>query len=1619
MALSALDFNISRGETSFFADLKVSDGGLLRAVPSAMPVAWGISAANIITQVPINDAIDNTDWWFSKKIDIDNNNINNNYSIGSVANIKTLSTRLYPTLLQNGIGVDNLNYKQDLLPIMPYLSGATSFWAFTTANNFLGRGFEVANTLEVQGLSGLLTSTPPSAILSGFWYFNTTTSGRDVSGLLDYHSGQLWLDFSRVPTNVYPIGLSSIYVKYEGNYVSGINVFQNTSYTTSGIALTTERLRFHSYDDVTSYYISAHPLKASGWDSVGTPIAGHTYIFHPYRIDIQEKDYDFTNATLSAVYFQRDTNYNLNFNSKNMNSWPFNSTSGRAIVLSASSPNVTFSLPNSDMYLHTGPISGWSTRMDKFIVSATGNTPTQYTINAYFPEKTLTNRITATYTFNYNPPSAEDLKILTLSQDLTSENIRVYRQVYGTDGSIYYVAPKYPLVWNLLTSNTSTVTACSGVVPSDLTIERYYNERLGVSLTGVVGLVSSVNLYSGSGVLTGTNDYYGVDYLRIKYDPNPDLLYTFSVAYSGNPFVGSVSSYDTHTFQVYSSASNIVISALGFDNQSFNRRLTAKAMKDKGGGVHTPLHAANKIIWKISSPDSTSYTAYKTDGTVYDFNSYSDDTLILDIETSTFDMSSTYPTLCSFVLYASAYNTYNNPTLYMTNTSYNFNVDTFPATSIFDSYLKVNSESSKNVTDMWRVSSASYNVTAYDATTINGNNIVEGKRLITFGNGVTSDSVFAIENYDNLGKYPITLTRSDVSAAGWLSAHKIVSEINLNLLERFLVADFELYPTYVFAGSGSPYINTIGSPITSFGVSSYDVNHNEPYILSAYDHSGSTYLWNIANDILLSNSFSAIYTTSTITPPSGSIVKLQVYDDEMTLGMPETYVDDNGNAARYPNVKQTDNSSVLFEHIKVKDYDDLILTITNHTSGMLMPANLRITATENVQLPTNVPIIEKSSLLYWTLSTPNWYVDYVSDTFDYTVSLGNNDSIPGVIKYDATYPLVLVLNRKTNTTIPNTYPPYDWGVRSALDTTSVNITYSAAPDLLFTPTKRYNLLNENISFVNATNHSNLVTGFYVNDGLSNTNLFVSAFDDFVTSYNQVGTYGLSITGLLINGSRYTNYLQNIVTILSSFQEFDPDVSRIFGATELQLPYDLETCKIKPNEWATDWNFNRSINLLENNLEYLKNMTDYYSLPPIEDIGWMGSTTTGVTTAFSWHYKNLSNFISTSAAISNHVLSAVNDVVNKGNYVYVADGQEVKIFDMRYNPNLLNTITKKTLDDYISLVKRIAVDSDNRVYVLDSAKNRVVVFGPYLSNNPNSNRFLFEFGGLGGPNARSKFNNPNDMYLDSNNNIWICDTANRMIKKYTRSGSWLQSIDISKEITDNIIGYGAISLTIDSKGDIHVLTRTKVFKYDSDGNYITSYTYPNPHSETPQKIITMNGGGFVYICLQTSIVKCLENGLFAGMFADNISGADYMSIFHDVDNEFFVASRINVLKFFESHVINTSRETEADKYLWNIDSLSVKKDEMISDFVINMRFKRLWDNIELFRRSLKGKIEYISDSNGLNQISIRNFTPSEYIEMQPIDVSEIFVGVNEILTSDVINRCITQIWETLNNIKKHA
>ena len=93
--------------------------------------------------------------------------------------------------------------------------------------------------------------------------------------------------------------------------------------------------------------------------------------------------------------------------------------------------------------------------------------------------------------------------------------------------------------------------------------------------------------------------------------------------------------------------------------------------------------------------------------------------------------------------------------------------------------------------------------------------------------------------------------------------------------------------------------------------------------------------------------------------------------------------------------------------------------------------------------------------------------------------------------------------------------------------------------------------------------------------------------------------------------------------------------------------------------------------------------------------------------------------------------------------------------------------------------------------------------------------------------------------------------------------------------------------------------------------------------------------------------------------------------------------------------------------WQPEDLKIASEEFVEYWVYNKIFSRLWDNMDYFRRSLQARVLLFKDINGktLNKIYKRY---DEYKQPFTYKKEDIMIGVNELVATDVVNRCLNRI-----------
>jgi hypothetical protein len=590
---------------------------------------------------------------------------------------------------------------------------------------------------------------------------------------------------------------------------------------------------------------------------------------------------------------------------------------------------------------------------------------------------------------------------------------------------------------------------------------------------------------------------------------------------------------------------------------------------------------------------------------------------------------------------------------------------------------------------------------------------------------------------------------------------------------------------------------------------------------------------------------------------------------------------------------------------------------------------------------------------------------------------------------------------------------------------------------------------------------NLIKEFKWSSNQTLSSLYgVNMYTNFVPTYIEADRYGIELSNKVIDAGVYTIKDNGAVYVLGEYPKFDSEANREIGNIVGQLPY---SCGIGSNDWLTCENINLAFKKLYDNLIYLYKQSKVYINPPTEYIGWLGSyMLANKSLMFRWLVNQIGlnyKYTDPRAAISDpNKFSNLQDCVVDENMMYISDSTSVQIISSDFQGTELYKLTNKMPGTPFNCINTVQIDSDGWLYLLDSidpfsnnmsSRNEIMVFIP----KNNEWKLTYFWGGLGSAISNTRFRNPRDMFVDKDKYVWIVDTDNLVIKKYYRNGDWKQTISSNKFTTNS----KPISLCIDSNNNLQVLYgNNNIIVFDNNGTYQYEYTVNMINEQPYTRIRPCIDGGFIYVISSNDIIKCDLYGQTQLPFRKTSLSPLYVeeghinnrSIFHDQYRNLYVCQKNHILKYNDqiSH-ISLVEDSVMDK-MWKLEDIYIKKQEYVQDWVINRALNRMWDNIELFRRSILGKLSYerIIREEPLDESwetllpkdrkeclidwlpvfnhtrdsvkmychivpVIRTFLPFEYLP--PAHKKEdVIIGINEFVTADVINRVLCQLQDNL-------
>lgn len=343
------------------------------------------------------------------------------------------------------------------------------------------------------------------------------------------------------------------------------------------------------------------------------------------------------------------------------------------------------------------------------------------------------------------------------------------------------------------------------------------------------------------------------------------------------------------------------------------------------------------------------------------------------------------------------------------------------------------------------------------------------------------------------------------------------------------------------------------------------------------------------------------------------------------------------------------------------------------------------------------------------------------------------------------------------------------------------------------------------------------------------------------------------------------------------------------------------------------------------------------------------------------------------------------IASKNNQIYLTKKIQAQLFTKEYN------FGTSYLPKLYSNIKNICVDSNNKIYILDSIQSKLDVY-TYQTNTPGDDWELFtSWGGVGTAGANTRFYNPNDIHIDQLDNVWVCDTGNSVVKHYSNSGTWIQTFR-----DEAFASNSPLSLCVDSQKNVHILTSKEIRIYTYDGVFVSAYTYGEISGAI--RINSSYNREVIYVISSTQAGKYFRNGVFFGYIIEQKEKVtNIKAVYQDEFRNVLITTDDKILKYPDLMILERVKDTLPSSY-WSLEDLYIHKNEYIQSWVYTKSFQRLWDNIEIFRNTL-----YFSSGNCKSYVA-------------PIHGKEkMVIGQNEIVTSTVVNRVLGYLWENFNTL----
>lgn len=801
--------------------------------------------------------------------------------------------------------------------------------------------------------------------------------------------------------------------------------------------------------------------------------------------------------------------------------------------------------------------------------------------------------------------------------------------------------------------------------------------------------------------------------------------------------------------------------------------------------------------------------------------------------------------------------------------------------------------------------------------------------------------------------------------------------------------DFIAFPKHRFSGENLTYLN-FNNYTSSYGNSAYNNGHVETFTLSA-EPGFDSYFWKIGDYTKFTNSN---ITTMDISVPEELVgtsipIELSAYNNDIADGS-------------FAFTGSTDDSGPLRSHIRFVGYPTISLSASITENYFDLNQNdsepFTINMVINNSFPSPLKIVDGGELDI-TISKAG-YADKVvtipanTSTLKYFDFTTLNPSDLFGISPNTYNTVVISISGTVNTTI---LAASDFEVREQItNKVSIPVTVFNGPFLSISPQSHCVDVGTTVEFKNTTPSFPIMNGQYTDfifdDGAGNISETETADEPLYGFYEEPGVYSPSLTATIGSQTVIKTFDSLIIAGCGNLcTEYNPEFARQFGE-DLKLPHDLNSLMLRPNERLTSHSFNSCIERMMENFNYIFNNCQVYSIEAptklINDIPIDGME---LDLKFA-KYKNKFAY----------------GISNSGNIV-VIDFENVEDTSLPPKDRFKYVKNDNFITDQETLVNPVSIDLNSdgtRFAVLDGGTNSIYIY----SFNPQTKEtnLIIYWGGPGSRSARTKFNSPTVVRFGQDDSLYVLDPESYIIKKYNRYYNWISNIEHPDWILNR---EQLVSMSMDSDNYLYALTNTgKLYVFDDKDKFINTIQL----EDSGDLFFNKFSDGVFYIIGDREIYKYTKFGMKLNKwtspeFEDRIVGMEQLG------SILYVMTNNNIYVAFDCLTLDSIRSDEMDDLFWTLDSMFVNKDEGVQDWVYNDSFSKMYQNIDMLRRSIYKM--FITYNNPFDPEKLEY----EVLPLHPDDFDqsyiseETFIGINEFVTYDVFNRVISQLHNNMESV----